>query len=195
MSTATAINIEQRERQAKKLASSIAMLVILVSLSMLFATLLLGYSAYRLTSPVWPPMGMDKVSLYYPTISSIIILVSSLTFMFFEKGFKEQNKNAIYWLLGTIVLGIAFMVAQFLLWGSMKNDGYYVETGIFASLIYGLTWIHAAHIIAGILFLAAMIPYALKLNLEHENKVENAGKFWHFLGIVWALMYLAVFVF
>ncbi|MDD0854517.1 cytochrome c oxidase subunit 3 [Halobacteriovorax sp. GB3] len=187
---------EIRNLEGRKMVSSIGMIVLLVSFSMLFATLLLGYAIYRLTSDVWPPMGMQRVPLFLPTVSTFIIAVSSLSLWKFEKEFelkKEQILLPLY--LVTLTLGAAFMGVQFKLWASMKAMGLYVEAGIFPSLFYTLTWIHAAHIVAGLLGLLLMIPAIIKQDFDEKaTLVANVSKFWHFLGIVWFLMYVVMFV-
>lgn len=190
---------EQRQkRDGEQIKSSIAMSVLLVSFGMLFATMMLGYAAYRVTSETWPPMGMDRVPLFYPVISTLIILLSSLTYVLFERAFFEADKEkAKLFLLSTIVLGLAFMASQFLLWNQMIHElGYVVESGIFASLLHALTWVHAAHIVGALLWLLYLFPVLSKKAevAQYENRVICAGKFWHFLDLIWIIMFVFLFV-
>ncbi len=184
--------------EGKRLVSSIAMIVVLVSFSMLFASLFLGYSYFRITSPVWPPMGMDKVELFYPTLSTFAIVLSSMTFMIFRAKYFGGGdvKKTLPWLLGTIALGLGFMYTQFSLWADLKSKGFYASSGVFQSLVYSFTWIHAAHIVIALLALAYLIPVTMKkeCTITEENKVNNVGKFWHFLDVIWLLMYFIIFV-
>jgi cytochrome c oxidase subunit 3 len=174
------------------------MAVALVSFSMLFATLLLGYAVFRFTAESWPPMGMEPVPLTYPFISTVLILVSSVSFHFFQTNFFSKAKSmAKKWLVLTLVLGFGFMGSQVLLWRQLDHElGYVVETGVFASLIHVFTWVHAAHIVAGLLWLLWLLP-ALKESsrvVNYENRILNAGKFWHFLDLIWIIMFLTLFV-
>jgi len=185
-------------RSGEQLKSSIAMAVALVSFSMLFATLLLGYAVFRFTAESWPPMGMEPVPLTYPFISTVLILVSSVSFHFFQTNFFSKAKSmAKKWLVLTLVLGFGFMGSQVLLWRQLDHElGYVVETGVFASLIHVFTWVHAAHIVAGLLWLLWLLP-ALKESsrvVNYENRILNAGKFWHFLDLIWIIMFLTLFV-
>lgn len=201
MSVATnqAQSFEQRQkRDGEQIKSSIAMSVLLVSFGMLFATMMLGYAAYRVTSDAWPPMGMERVPLFYPVISTIIILLSSLTYALFEKAFFAQDKERakLFWVT-TIVLGLGFMASQFLLWNQMINElGYVVESGIFASLLHALTWVHAAHIVGALFWLLYLLPvFRAKSSVtQYENRVLSAGKFWHFLDFIWIIMFVFLFV-
>jgi cytochrome c oxidase subunit 3 len=172
--------------EGEKLSSSIAMIMTLISLSMLFATLFLGYLAYRLTSEIWPPVGMGQVSLGLPTISTMIILSSSFTYLMFE------NTKKLLWLNLTTLLGSGFMVSQLFFWDNLKKTGIFTDTTIFASMIYAFTWIHAAHVVSG---LCALLFLWFQFNRKNcELWIKNVGQFWHFLGIIWFVMFIGIFV-
>jgi cytochrome c oxidase subunit III len=189
--------IEAVERQAQRMKSSIAMTVFLVSLAMMFATLILSFVVFRLSSTSWPPMGMDRPTLFYPLISSFFIIASSFAFEVYagalKKGDFELSKLS-YWL--TVLLGLAFLVAQVMLWNNLTSEGYLVDTGVFASMLHSFTWVHAAHIVMGLIWLLYLLP-TTKLGAtfeRYEIRVSCAGKFWHFLGIVWVLLFVILFV-
>lgn len=193
MGTMTKADI-YRNPEASKIANSIGMTVLLVSFAMLFASMLLGYFVYRMSSESWPPMGMEPMPITFPLISTAMIVISSLTYSFFASAYKNKDSKASkMYLLATLALGLGFMGSQFELWAQMKEMGYLAETGIFASLIYAFTWVHAAHIVAGILSLLLMIFFVFKGEFA-ENMASNIGKFWHFLDIVWVVIFVALFL-
>ena len=176
--------------QGQEIVSSIGMIVALVSFAMLFATLMMGFAMFRITAPVWPPAGMAKPSLFLPTLSTICIFFSSLSYIWFEKNIA--NKKG---LILTIALGFGFMLMQSLLWRQLNSQGIFVSSGIFPSIIYAFTWIHAAHIIVALGLLFWLLLFALNdLNTRALLRVSSVGKFWHFLGIVWLIMFLTIFV-
>ena len=155
--------------KGKEIQSSISMIVILISLSMLFATLLLGYLIYRVRSAQWPPMGMDDIPLKYAVISTVSIFLSSLTFGKFEQVNKESRVvSSINLLKLTVGLSLLFCGSQSLLWMDLQNAGISTGTGILGSMLYGFTWIHAAHIVVGIFLLLGFF-----LSVEEE---ENSFK-------------------
>lgn len=185
------------DRRGQETANSIAMLVLLVSLSMLFATLMLGYVFYRWTSDVWPPMGLPKVDIIYPSISTVIIILSSLSYHSFESSYskgKELFKPTA--LLVTIVLAAAFLVSQLKLWTYMNQIGLYVEGGVFPSILHGFTWIHAGHLVVALLLLFYLSLVVIKspFKIDRSMAIKNIGKVWHFLGLVWIIIYLTLFV-
>ncbi len=186
-----------KERVGRQITSSIAMTVILVTFSMLFASLLLGFTVFRLTSDVWPPMGFERVDLFLPTISTILIAISSFTFWKYEKLFLAVNKERKLWLGFTMALGFSFMVMQAMLWSDLHSKGIYVQDGIFPSIIFSFTWTHAAHVVVAWFLLFYLVPTLKEgISVEKlENRVFNIGKFWHFLGVVWLIMYITIFLF
>ncbi|MFT6068936.1 MAG: cytochrome c oxidase subunit 3 [Bacteriovoracaceae bacterium] len=171
--------------------SNISTIVTLISFTMLFATLFLGYALYRLTAESWPPMGIEPPSLGLPMISTLVIFLSSVAYWMFEKNF-EINKENKGWLWITALLGFAFLGTQVTLWSSLKASGLYSSSGIFGSIIFGFTWIHAAHILMGIGALG-WLAFKLKMDDMKLMTVQNVGKFWHFLGIIWLIMFITIF--
>ena len=124
-------------------------------------------------------------------ISTFVILLSSFTYWMFEKNFEVSRENK-GWLWITALLGFAFLGTQITLWSSLKASGLYSSSGIFGSIIFGFTWIHAAHILLGI---GALAWLAVKLKMEEMKlmTVQNVGKLWHFLGIIWLIMFITIF--
>ncbi len=172
------------------------MMITLISGTMLFMTLFMGYAIYRTSADVWPPLGIPKISLVIPFISTVVILLSS----WFAYQVKTQVRmghfiKARFNLNITLLLGMTFLLVQSYLWYHMKNTGVFVVTsGIFGSVIYGFTWIHAVHMVLGI---SSLVYLKLVIRPTEPNilqKTINVEKFWHFLGVIWFIMFLTLFV-
>ena len=116
----------------------------IVSFAMLFATLMLGYTMYRLTSDSWHLMGLQRVDLVIPTISTVFLVLSSFSLSVFNRNRLNNIKTAKAALWVTIFLGAVFGVSQWLLWQDLEAVGLIAGEGIFQSILYGFTWIHAA---------------------------------------------------
>jgi cytochrome c oxidase subunit 3 len=124
MTNTATLNQQKIELKRKALSSSVAMTMIMVSFSMVFATLMLGYFSYRFTSDVWPPMGMQRVDLALPTTSTVLILLSSMTYFLAESSFTQNNLKKFKLFYGvTFLLGVMFMAIQSWLWFSLKKNG------------------------------------------------------------------------
>jgi cytochrome c oxidase subunit 3 len=193
MALAEARNNIMQSKEGDKVISYVAMVVTLVSFGMLFLTLMMSFALYRFTAPVWPPAGMEKPSLLIPSISTLLIMMSSLAYVSFEKKTTEGlvDKQGLGM---TLILGIAFMVSQFIFWSHLSSRGIYVSSGIFASVMYAFTWIHAAHIFVALALLAWLYIGLKTPDSLTAVKVSSIGKFWHFLGIVWLIMFVTIFV-
>ncbi|MGE3608227.1 MAG: heme-copper oxidase subunit III [Bacteriovoracaceae bacterium] len=179
----------------KLIQSSVAMTVALISWAMLFATLFLGYFLVRFNSPTWPPVEIQGMPKLLPFMSTIVMLMSSVTYFVMEKkAFTNIKEAKLGWVL-TVVLGISFLALQWTLWGALKEKGILVSNGMVPSMVYAFSWLHAAHIVLALCSLFWLGYYVFKNNAKlTQVKLINVGKFWHFLGIVWLLMYLMMFV-
>lgn len=180
-----------RAHDMKLIQNSVAMTVTLISFGMLFATLFLGYFLLRFNSPTWPPVEIQNMPQLIPFLSTLVMALSSVTYYLLEKNGPQRK---LFWAL-TFTLGLIFLVLQWSLWGAMKSSGILVTNGMVPSIVYGFTWLHAAHIALGLfalLWIGCLI--FMKSASLSSFKVMNVGKFWHFLGVVWLLMYLMIFV-
>jgi cytochrome c oxidase subunit 3 len=178
------------QNQEKLMQHSIAMTVTLISFGMLFASLFLGYFLVRFNAPTWPPVEIQGMPKLLPFLSTLVIGLSSFTYYLMEK----KAEKGLYWNL-TFVLGITFLFLQSLLWSALKDSGILISNGQVPSMVYAFTWIHAGHIVMGLLTLLWLARFVFfKKEKLTDIKLMNVGKFWHFLGIVWLLMYLMIFV-
>jgi cytochrome c oxidase subunit 3 len=191
-------SIAEIQAEGKNFANSIAMMICLVSFTMLFAVLFLGYAVFRFNALEWPPMGMERVDLFIPSMSTLAIMLSSLTFWgvgsFISDG--QKRKAELIGIL-SLSLGALFVGTQFILWETLRSKGIYQGTGIYASLIYGFTWTHVGHMVLAIAlkaWLILMVFRAKEIKNIREHLVKNVSMFWHFLGIIWVLIYVVLFV-
>lgn len=191
MAVSNAVTLEDKKAQ-----SAIAMVVALVSWGMLFAGLFLSYAVYRFQQPMWPPIGMDTISLMFPIMSTLFAALSSLLFEVSRRTYAEKNvnKSRNYFRL-TFLMGLCFLVSQYQVWNNLNAIGVMVDTGVYASILHGFTWIHAAHIVCAMIgvFYLCIVTKKEFIN-ERLITIDNIGKFWHFLGAIWFIMFVILFV-
>jgi cytochrome c oxidase subunit III len=170
--------------------NSVAMTVTLISFGMLFASLFLGYFLVRFNAPVWPPVEIENLPKLLPFLSTLVMGLSSFSYSRFEKGTDKK----LPW-FATVALGILFLILQIYLWRELAHSGILVSNGNVPSMVYAFTWLHAGHIVIALGLVAWLGFYIFKRPMAlTEGKLTNVGKFWHFLGIIWLLMYLMLFV-
>ena len=194
----SSLTVSQIYEKYEKKHSSLGMTITLISLMMLFASLFMAYAIYGFQNSTWPPMGFEKVSLFQPILSTVFILLSSLTYHFSYINFALKKKPMFKAMaFSTAILGTGFLISQVMLWSHLTNSGLYVESGIFSSILHAFTWIHAAHVVAAIaslVFYIFPICFSKKDNENNYSRILNVGRFWHFLGVIWVLMFVFIFV-
>lgn len=170
--------------------NSVGMTVTLISFGMLFATLFLGYFLVRFNAPVWPPVEIENLPKLLPFLSTLVLGMSSFTYYKMEKGVERKK----FWII-TVLLGMGFLGLQFMLWKTLESSGILVSNGNVPSMVYAFTWLHAAHIFMalGLVLWLGYFIFRRPAGLTAQ-KLINVGKFWHFLGVIWFMMYLMLFV-
>lgn len=167
----------------------------IVSLIMGFAGLT---SAYIVSSKRedW----LDNIALpqaFY--MSTAIIIVSSITYLVARNFIKKNNQKSATVLLGvTFILGIAFIVIQFLGFSEMLGSGYYFTgptSNIKMSYIFLIAFVHIVHVLAGLISLLVVLIQLLRGKYTSENMLgfQLGETFWHFLGFLW--IYLILFMY
>jgi cytochrome c oxidase subunit 3 len=181
--------------QRAELQINLAKNIVIISMAMLFATLFMGYAIYRSSAMTWPPMGTQKVPLTWPVMSTVIIFVSSFfCYRVSKEILKGKLVEAKRNVVCTLLFGTGFLISQSFLWAQMKQLGLVASSGIFASLIYAFTWIHFAHMLAGI---SGLVYLWFKLNKSTTHllmKAQCVEHLWYFLEIVWLIMFITLFV-
>lgn len=185
----------QATADMKAFQNNVAMTVALVSWGMMFGTMFLGYFLVRFNTPVWPPVEIQGMPKLLPLLSTLVLALSSYTYWRLEKkAFTDIPLSKLFWVM-TMLFGVAFLILQWILWGKLKEAGILVTNGMVPSMVYAFSWLHAGHIVLGLMALMYVGHYVFTNRAQlTDAKLLNVGKFWHFLGIVWLLMYLMMFV-
>ena len=134
-------------------------------------------------------------AFYY---SLILIFISSIT-LIISKNFltKSQNKNSSIFLLITIILGLIFVVFQFIGFGQIMENGYHFTgptSTINSSFIFLIAFVHIIHVVVALIALVVVLFKNLKGSYNNQNYTgfELASIFWHFVDILW--IYLFIFL-
>jgi cytochrome c oxidase subunit 3 len=128
-------------------------------------------------------------------ITSAIILVSSGTmhwaYLSAKRDNLEQTKLAISI---TSLLGVAFLIGQFLAWGEMVQHNVHFVGNPSGSFVYVISWMHGLHIVSGVVFLLIVLvaTFQYKVHSKRMSQMEMCTTYWHFLDALW--LYLFVFL-
>ncbi len=178
--------------------SFVGMVMALASWTMLFVALFFSYAVLRLNAATWPPDGLAPLPKALPFLNTLVLLASSV---FLHHGTRPQAETRPGTLrralLGTMGLGILFLALQLAVWIPLWQGGFRIDnTGTYGSIFYGLTVFHALHVLAGLLALAYLLPGAFsgRYTSGRSSAVRVSAMFWHFVDVVWLVMFVAVYL-
>jgi cytochrome c oxidase subunit 3/cytochrome o ubiquinol oxidase subunit 3 len=174
----------------------LAMWIFLGSDCLLFGALISTYLLLRHRSVGGPtPEGIFDIP--FTSVSSFVLLMSSLTMALavasIVRGDVRRNR---VWLATTAMLGAVFIGGQVYEFTTFYREGLGYTTNIFGSAFYTLTGFHGVHVSVGILMLMSLLVMSLRGNLppERAEAVEIVGLYWHFVDIVWILIFTIVYL-
>ena len=181
----------------KENTATIGMLIFLGSWAMMFAACFYSYTLLRISAGGWPPDGMPDLPKVLPALNTLILLASSFSLHKAILAVREGNqKSMVRWLTATPLLGFAFTGLQVLLWTQMTGEGLTYQTGSYGSAFYFLTAFHALHVIVGLGMLLSTLPKAYRgvYTADSHQGIKLVSMFWHFVDLIWILMFLFVFI-
>jgi heme/copper-type cytochrome/quinol oxidase subunit 3 len=174
----------------------LAMWVFLGSDCLLFGALISTYLLLRHRSTQGPGPA-DVFDIPFTSVSSFVLLFSSLTMALAVGAIhRGDERRCRIFLATTALLGATFIGGQVYEFTSFVEEGLGYTTNIFGSAFYTLTGFHGAHVSIGIVFLLSMLVMSLrgKLGVERAEAVEIFGLYWHFVDIVWILIFTIVYL-
>jgi len=186
--------LEQEYNHAKRKSAKPMLWVSMVSMTMMFAGLTSAYVVSRKRSD-W--VSFDLPNAFY--ISTLLIVLSSITFMLAKYFIKQNNRQLTSaFLLSTLFLGIGFVFFQFQGFNELLDLGLFfagAQSTVKSSFIYGITIAHLAHVAAGIVVLLVVIfnHFNKKYSANDTLGLELGAIFWHFVDILWIYLFLFFF--
>lgn len=163
---------------------------------MFFGTFIATYLVYRNRSLVGPyPENVIDIPL--TTISTFVLLMSSLAMVLALHYVREDSKFAgRFWIFATAALGIGFLGFQVYEFVAFVNEGLTPRTNLFGTTLFILTGFHGAHVTIGVLWLLVLLFGHFKGTLRSDNSLdlEVAGLYWHFVDIVWIVIFTVVYL-
>ncbi len=172
------------------------MWVFLSSDCLFFGSLIATYMVYRGQSLVGPyPDSIIDVPI--TTISTFVLLCSSFAMVQALSATNANNQKGIQlWLLATAFLGVIFIGFQMYEFYAFLKEGLRIDTNLFGATFFTLTGFHGAHVTLGIVWLLGLFFVARKGRLGPRTAldVEIAGLYWHFVDIVWIVIFTLVYL-
>jgi heme/copper-type cytochrome/quinol oxidase subunit 3 len=164
---------------------------------MFFSGLIGAYIVLRSAAASWPD-PQERLAVDITALNTFFLITSSWTMVkaVFAAKAGDQRK-LLTWLACTIAIGSVFVGIQVYEYIELIKEGALPHVDIFWSTFYAMTGFHGTHVVVGVIWLiyvwvgAARGKYTLKNNLG----VELAGLYWHFVDLVWVLLFTIVYLF
>ena len=185
----------------------LGMLLFLTSEVMFFAGLFAAYFNVRANAPggVWPPIIPDSVppEQYHLAIlpfvgpATVLLILSSFTAQFAVWGIRRGDRTAFLRNMAvTVVLGIVFLVMQAIDYALLYSEGITLDAGTFGTTYFTLTGFHGAHVFGGVIMLGVVLYRGLagQFSARHHDAVEAASLYWHFVDVVWILLFSLLYL-
>jgi heme/copper-type cytochrome/quinol oxidase subunit 3 len=177
--------------------AKLAVWAFLASECLLFGALISTYLLYHARPGQTGPTPKDVYDIPYTSVSSFVLLMSSLTMVLALAAIQRGDHHKLRaWLMATALLGMTFIAGQVYEFTTFVHEGMALTTNLFSTSFFVLTGFHGAHVSIGILMLLSL--YGMSLNgllpTERSETVELVGLYWHFVDVVWIVIFTVVYL-
>jgi cytochrome c oxidase subunit 3 len=172
----------------------LGMLLFIISEIMVFGAFFTAYFFIRVVQgEQWPAEGTELPKLI-AGVNTAILLSSSITLHWAQTSIKNGNRRGLRaGMFTTFLLGLTFLVIQV---NEYVHIGFAPSDTAQASVFYGLTGLHGAHVFIGLLLLGFVTIRAFRghFSPQHHMGVEIPGIYWHFVDVMWIVVYTSVYI-
>jgi cytochrome c oxidase subunit 3/cytochrome o ubiquinol oxidase subunit 3 len=177
----------------------LGMWVFLSSEFLFFGALITNYILYSNRQFAQGPVPAQVYDIPFTSVSSFVLLMSSLTMVLAHNALSRNDQNATRtWLLATAMLGSVFLGGQvFEFTTFIVEHGMKLTTNPAASAFYVLTGFHGTHVALGVVMLLSLFGISRRMGglSEHRHlSVELVGLYWHFVDIIWIVIFTVVYL-
>lgn len=175
----------------------VGMWLFLASDAVTFGALLAAYGAMRLGSSNWPVPG-EVLNIPLTALNTFILICSSVTMVKALSAIRHGDQKGLQrFLLFTALGGSIFLGLQAFEWTRLiAHDGLRLRNNLFCATFFSLTGFHGFHVFCGVIYLLTIWALARKgaFSAAENKRVEVAGLYWHFVDLVWILVFTFVYL-
>jgi cytochrome c oxidase subunit 3 len=172
----------------------LGMFLFIASEIMLFGAFFTAYFFVRVVNGTPWPTPPFHLPVFVAFVNTCILVTSSFTVHWALQSVKRGDKVGLRaGLLLTFLLGLTFLVTQ---GREYSRVGFAPKDGAFATIFYCLTGLHGAHVFVGLSILLFMTIRAFRGHFSPEDHrgVEIGGIYWHFVDVMWIVVYTTVYI-
>jgi cytochrome c oxidase subunit III len=176
--------------------------IFLLSDAFSFGGLLLAYAILRAVAETWTPVGEPALGINFTAVLTFLLICSSVTMVLAVAAAREGRRNLTVRYLGlTILGGVLFLLGQVHEYFGIGSAGLIEQGLVFgrsprATTFYLITSFHGFHVFSGVVLLTIMLARTLRGTYDggKYDAIEAAGLFWHFVDLVWILVFTFVYL-
>jgi len=173
-------------------SGKLGMWVFLASEIMLFGAFISSYVVLRMGSANFGVPSEEVLTRPLATLNTFVLITSSITMVLALAAIQRDNiKQFAAYMLATMSLGITFLVIKGFEYAHKIHEGLTISSSLFGSFYFTLTGLHALHMLGGLVFNTYILINGLrgKFSNGHSGRVEYAGLYWHFVDLVWVILF------
>ena len=195
MSTAVNSPVSIESQWALPYKGTVGMACLIAAESAIFTIFVVAYLYYIGKSVSGPT---PREVLHLPVFATVCLLSSSVTIHAAVGAIRKGNLGVfrLWWFI-TLALGAIFLFETGREWDHLiYHEGLTISTNLFGTTYYSLVGLHAFHVSVGLIGLLTVLVLALlgKVQPEHTRNVDVFAMYWHFVDVVWIVVFTVVYV-
>jgi cytochrome c oxidase subunit 3 len=175
-------------------AGMLGMFLFIASEIMLFGSFFTAYFFVRVVHGTPWPTPPFHLPVFVALVNTCILVTSSFTIHWATQSIKRGNRAGLQaGLVLTFLMGLTFLITQMI---EYARIGFAPHDGAFGTIFYCLTGLHGAHVFVGlsILFFMTVRAFRGHFSAEAHHGVEIGGIYWHFVDVMWIVVYATVYL-
>lgn len=162
----------------------------------------------KFTWPLPYHSATNPLSIDLTAVNTFFLICSSVTMVLALSAIQKGDQARLrLFLFATVVIGSVFVGIQFVEYkklmfadahtiGISRNGHFRPDSSLFGSCFFTMTGFHGAHVTGGVILLACILIQAMrgKYTAENHSSVELAGLYWHFVDLVWIILFTVVYL-
>ena len=175
-------------------APTLGMFLFIASEVMLFGSFFTAYFFVRVVNGTPWPTPPFHLPVFVALVNTCILVTSSFTIHWATQSIKRGNRAGLQaGLVLTFLMGLTFLLTQMI---EYARVGFAPHDGAFGTIFYCLTGLHGAHVFVGlsILFFMTVRAFRGHFSAESHHGVEIGGIYWHFVDVMWIVVYATVYL-
>ena len=186
-----------RESGAGVYSEKVAMWVFLGSEVMFFTALIGTYIILRFAHPeAWAEPG-KVLNIPVTAVNTFLLICSSVTMVkAFAAAQDDYQRGIRLWLVATVLIGASFVGVQAYEYTHLIEKGFVASEGLYGSTFYTMTGFHGFHVTMGVICMSFVTWKAFrgKYSAHDHRGIEVIGLYWHFVDLVWIILFTIVYL-